>query len=205
MESSMLSMRILDVLNYVERKSDELSIPRIGRDDGIALYSILYMLTHGKSDFVAIDAGAGIGYSTIWLLAALENSYTKSRLYAIEWNRERFEILKEVLNAVPKNRTDVSTVYGDALKYVRSNFSENAIDFIFIDIDKDIYVEMFDIVKKRIRENGVVVYHNAYMARRTIISIIKRASEEGWASTVIPTNEGLLLLRPPIKYVEKMV
>lgn len=194
---SMLSEELLNTLYYIERKSDELMVPRIGRDDGIAIYSVLYMLASGREKLVAIDAGAGIGYSTLWLLIALESVCINGHLYAIERAKNRFSMLKNTLDSLPLRCTKAFTVHGDAIEYIQREFGEDSIDFIFIDIDKSRYIEIFNVIKKKIRRNGIATYHNAYMVRGVITTIVREAQKEGWSSTIIPTDEGILLLRRP--------
>jgi predicted O-methyltransferase YrrM len=191
----MFRNELLNILNSVERQSDKMFIPRIGRDDGIAIYVSLYIYASNRSSVVAIDAGAGIGYSTLWISIPLEELCIDSHIYAVERDRYRYEILKRNIASFPRKCIDVVPIYGDAVEYIKSNFSSNSIDFIFIDIDKYLYGVIFDVVKNKMVRGGIIAFHNAYMVSDVVAEIVKDAIDLGWKSTVIPTEEGILMLK----------
>jgi|GEM_PF-408255 len=191
----MFRNELLNILNSVERQSDKMFIPRIGRDDGIAIYTSLYIYASNRSSVVAIDAGAGIGYSTLWISMPLEELCINSHIYAIERDRYRYEILKRNIASFPRKCIDMVPIYGDAIEYIKSSFSSNSIDFIFIDIDKYLYGVIFNVVKNKMVRGGIIAFHNAYMASDVVAKIVEDAIDLGWKSTIIPTEEGILMLK----------
>lgn len=190
-----------ELLYEVERASDEEFIPRIGRDDGAALFAIVFYYTSRKrTNVLVLDGGAGIGYSTLWLYYALESSCTSGcRLVAVEVRRERAEKLRELLYGRLKPRSgsvSVEVVHGDFVEFV-SRLRSNSVDIAFVDVAKHQYLEAFRALRDKIVSGGVVAFHNAYMAEKVVQAIVSEASEEGWTSTVIPTEEGILLVVKP--------
>lgn len=191
----MFRNELLNILNSVEKQSDKMFIPRIGRDDGIAIYTSLYIYASNRRNVIAIDAGAGIGYSTLWVSMPLEELCIDSHIYAIEKDRYRYEILKRNIASFPRKCIDIVPIYGDAVEYIKNNFFSNSIDFIFIDIDKHLYGVIFDVVKNKMVRGGITAFHNAYMASDVVAKIVKEAIDLGWKVTVIPTEEGILMLK----------
>lgn len=59
--------------------------------------------------------------------------------------------------------------------------------FIFVDINKQEYVEMFDVVKDKVKEGGIIAYHDAYMKKEITEAIISKARSEGWFSIIVST------------------
>jgi len=188
-----------ELLYEVERASDEEFIPRIGRDDGAALFAVVFYYTSRKrTNVVVLDGGAGIGYSTLWLYYALESSCVSGcRLVAVEVRRERAEKLRELLYRKLKPRSvSVEVVHGDFVEFV-SRLRSNSVDIAFVDVAKHQYIEAFRALRDKIVSGGVVAFHNAYMAEKVVQTIVSEASEESWTSTVIPTEEGILLVVKP--------
>jgi len=188
-----------ELLYEVERASDEEFIPRIGRDDCAALFAVVFYYTSRKrTNVLVLDGGAGIGYSTLWLYYALESSCVSGcRLVAVEVRRERAERLRKLLYGRLKPRSvNVEVVHGDFVEFVKS-LQSNSVDIAFVDITKHQYLEAFRALRNKIVSGGVAAFHNAYMAEKVVQAIVLEASEEGWTSTVIPTEERILLVVKP--------
>jgi len=81
----------LRLLEACERLSREMGIPHIGWDDGAALYALAFAVAAERGEVVAVDAGAGAGFSTLWVLAALESAGAGGRLVAVEALERRVE------------------------------------------------------------------------------------------------------------------
>ena len=180
------------MLEACERLSRRLGIPHIGWDDGAALYALAVVAE--KGEVVAVDAGAGAGFSTLWVLAALEGAGAKGKLVAVEVLESRFERLAETLSRVPAERVRAEPVLGDAVEVIESL---ERVDFAFVDIEKRKYVEAFETLSGKLSEGGAVAFHNAFAAESQVSAIAERARSMGWAAAVIPTGEGLLVVKRP--------
>lgn len=183
------------ILRIVERKCDDFGVPRIDIDDGIALYSLLYVLATEKNNVVVIDAGAGVGYSTLWLLKALEDACAEGVLYAIERDKTRFLELEKTLGMLKASCVKVYSINDDAIEFVERKFDFETLNFIFIDIDKNKYFDMFIAAKNKLAKGGLMAFHNAYMVKNVVEKILNEAHKINWFATIIPTDEGILLLR----------
>jgi predicted O-methyltransferase YrrM len=150
---------------------------------------------------VFIDAGAGVGYSTLWILYGLAGVRTASNVivYAVEWRGERFKQLAKVLDEAVKElfgdsrAVEVRAVHGDAIEFLKNLDKE--VDFIFIDIEKHQYIDMLKLLPQKLSGIGLAVFHNA---------LIPGLDEDIWSYLrntgslvyhIIPTNMGLLLVR----------
>lgn len=183
-----------DLIEYVERLSDEMYIPRIGRDDGLVIYTLVYMLSSSRGErLVAVDAGAGIGYSTLWIVASLEDTCTGGRVYAVEKSPERYRVLERNMSAVETECTEIVPVNRDAVEFLVRE-PGLAPDFVFIDIDKSLYDTILEVAIEKMRRGGVIAFHNAYMVRDFVERVSRRFREKTRVS-VIPTDEGVLVIR----------
>lgn len=182
-------------LRVAEEKSFELGVPRVGRDDGVVLYSLLFLLSSIRGRVVVVDAGAGVGYSTLWLLKALEDVCSDGVLYAVERDLNRFSVLGEVLKMYEVRCTEVRPIHGDAVEFVEKVFGFDSLDFVFVDIDKRRYFDMFSVLRGRLRRGGLAVFHNAYMVKDFVDRLFNELHRREWLVSVIPTNEGMLLIK----------
>jgi len=192
--------RFSKLLEHLEELSDRLWVPSIERDDGLILASLSsYVASLGGRVF--IDAGAGVGYSTLWILYGLASVMTISNVtvYAIEWRSERYKHLVESLDKAAKElfgdsrAVEVKAIHGDAVELLKN--IDRDVDFIFIDIEKHRYIDMLKLLPKKLSEIGLAVFHNA---------LAPGLSEEVWSYLrnadnlvyhIIQTRMGLLLVR----------
>jgi predicted O-methyltransferase YrrM len=192
--------RFSKLVEFLEDLSNRFWVPSIERDDGLVLASLSsYAASLGGKVF--IDAGAGVGYSTLWILYGLAGVRTASNVivYAVEWRGERFKQLAKVLDEAVKElfgdsrAVEVRAVHGDAIEFLKNLDKE--VDFIFIDIEKHQYIDMLKLLPQKLSGIGLAVFHNA---------LIPGLDEDIWSYLrntgslvyhIIPTNMGLLLVR----------
>ncbi|ADM28163.1 O-methyltransferase family 3 [Ignisphaera aggregans DSM 17230] len=194
----MMSLRAFrDIVERVRRLSIEYGVPSIGMDDGVVLYLVVFLYVPQQgSSITVVDGGAGIGFSTIWMAKALEDSCRSScRVIAVEVNDKRVKMLRRVIDELSLKRVSIEIFHGDFIDFIEM-MPEESIDIAFIDIDKHRYLEAFRVIKSRVKRKGFVMYHNAYIGS-IIERIAKEAIDDGWISTVVPTTEGILLLIKP--------
>ncbi|MCC6062321.1 MAG: hypothetical protein LM581_05085 [Desulfurococcales archaeon] len=65
-------------MTFVENLSRKLGIASIEYDDGLVLSSLSYVtaLSGGK---IFIDAGSGVGYSTLWILYGVLKAFSREK------------------------------------------------------------------------------------------------------------------------------
>jgi len=192
--------RFSKLLEHLEELSDRLWVPSIERDDGLILASLSsYVASLGGRVF--IDAGAGVGYSTLWILYGLASVMTISNVtvYAIEWRSERYKHLVESLDKAAKElfgdsrAVEVKAIHGDAVEFLKN--IDRDVDFIFIDIEKHRYIDMLKLLPKKLSEIGLAVFHNALAPGlgEEVWSYLRNA--DNLVYHIIQTRMGLLLVR----------
>ncbi len=60
--------RFIEISKQLYERSLSLGIPAISYDDGLVLASLAFIYCAANSHVRAVDAGAGIGYSTLFLV-----------------------------------------------------------------------------------------------------------------------------------------
>ncbi|MGB9759628.1 MAG: O-methyltransferase [Thermoproteota archaeon] len=176
-----------EVIRKTYERSRRLGVPNIDYEDGYVIFSIAYVTAISFKKLYAIDAGAGVGFSTIWMIKALKDSGVDGKIYAIEEEPQRFDNLRELVESY--NFQDiVIPIKGDALKNVKKI---EDINFVFIDIDKHLYLDFFNLVKDRVHVGGVVLAHNVNHRWGTIREFLEEASKDNWKTTIVPTSEGI--------------
>lgn len=176
-----------EVIRKTYEKSRKLGVPNIDYEDGYIIFSLAYTTATNFKKLNAIDAGAGVGFSTVWIAKALEDSKVDGKIYAIEKDSYRFDKLKELVEDYGLKEL-VVPLKGNALEHVE-NFEE--INFVFIDIDKHLYLDFFNLVKNKVQVGGVVLAHNVSHKWGSIEEFLEEASKNNWKTTIVPTSEGI--------------
>ncbi|MEM4971776.1 MAG: class I SAM-dependent methyltransferase [Sulfolobales archaeon] len=184
--------RFIEVAGQLYKRSIELGIPAISPEDGLVLSSIAFIYCASNSYIKAIDAGAGIGYSTIYLAYGMGIG-CRGELTAVENRWDRFEELRAnlpLLKEIAGDKIEVKVRYGDALEFLR-NLENKALDIAFVDIEKSFYPEALRILRDKLKMGGIAIFHNAIAPRppREFFEIAERE----YISTIIPSEAGILL------------
>ena len=177
-------------LREVRRESMLLGVQPIDLEDGMILASTAFLVA-SRGEVLAIDLGAGAGYSSLWIAAGLEAGCCNScRLVLVEKKRERIEKARRILGSFSW-RIGIEYHRADAIKYLES-LPDSSIDMIFVDIDKKLYPDTLELLERKLVERGVAIFHNAYTPRppRTFYEKLESTT---WKSSIVPTPQGLLV------------
>jgi len=140
--------RVLEVLGDVYRNHRYLSVPE---EDG----RLLRVLAESTGARHVVELGTSTGYSGLWLLLGLIR--TGGRLTTYEIDRGRYELARTHFERAGfAERTTL--VLGDAHLEVRK--LGGPIDLVFLDADKDGYVDYLRVLLPLVRPGGLVVAHN---------------------------------------------
>lgn len=145
----------------VERSERMLSITR-----NIGLFYNIFLRSTGAKNILEI--GTSVGYSTIWFAEALrENLGTK--IISLEQDSKKIERAKK--NFVTAGIEQyVEILQGDALETLSkiSNQKESLskFDFIFIDADKERYIQYFDMSLPLLKKGGIIGADNIVYPER---------------------------------------
>lgn len=137
-----------------------------------------------------IEIGTSAGYSGMWLaLACREKSTT---LTTFEVLQEKAKLAEETFRIAGVAST-VRLVVGDAREYLES-ISEIA--FCFLDAEKDVYIDCYELIVPRLRPGGILVADNAINHRAALQPMLDRAlSDTRVDAMIVPIGKGELVCR----------
>jgi predicted O-methyltransferase YrrM len=195
-----LTSRFLEIMGILEEESRRFWISHIDREDGYVLASLSYYIaTLGGKVF--IDAGAGIGYSTSWIMYGLSKASTSGKiyLYAIEKDPARCRYLEENMKKLKstllgnESAVEVNVLNRDAVDFLGEEDLE--IDMIFVDIEKKRYIDILRILPTKLSIIGIAVFHNALVPGldKEFVEFLEKQNK--LVHHVIPTSLGLLIVK----------
>ena len=170
----MMNSKIENVLKKIERQEkleqenptqiqNSEKVLAIGRDTGI-FYNILLQSIQAKK---ILEIGMSVGYSTIWFADAI--SIRDGKIITIDHDKKKIERAKK--NFEEAGISDLIEIHeGDALQII-SSFKEKLqyeefFDFIFIDADKERYMQYFDAVFPLLKKGGLIGADNILFPER---------------------------------------
>ena len=140
--------RVLAVIEDVYRNHRYLSVPQ---EDG----RLLRLLAESTGARHVVELGTSTGYSGLWLLLAL--SRTGGRLTTFEADRDRHRMARS--NFDRAGLLPLATVVlGDA--HVEAAKLKDSIDLLFLDADKEGYLDYLRRLGPLVRTGGLIVAHN---------------------------------------------
>jgi len=172
----MINEKIQNVLSRLEKDIDYENSHRdeifpaerlncISKNIGM-FYNILLKSINAKK---ILEIGMSVGYSGLWFADVVMSS-TQSDGQIITIDREKFKIDKATQNFEEAGvRSLIKIKQGEARKIlheIKEEFGENYFDFIFIDADKESYIEYFDLCLPLVRKGGIIGADNILFPER---------------------------------------
>jgi predicted O-methyltransferase YrrM len=136
-------------------------------------YNILLKTMNAKR---VLEIGTSTGYSTLWFADAVisntRHNLKKGQIITIE--KDQFKIKKAKKNFANAGISKIIEIKEgnavDILRYVLNNFymkkRNQLFDFVFIDADKDKYIEYFDLCLPLVRKGGIIAADNILLPKR---------------------------------------
>ncbi len=190
-----MDLRDTNLLRVIEKyyeKCNYMGIPTIRWSEGQILYSVTYtyLVLTGRREGYIVDAGAGAGFSTIWMAYAVVDAGTRHSILAIDYYKRNLDMFKELVEKLGL-KVNVETRVGDACQ-ILGEYPEE-VDVLFIDVEKDRYIECVEAVKNRIKPGGIIMAHNMlFPYTRSAEKYLNYMSRIlGWKTTVIPSEMGI--------------
>lgn len=154
--------KILSILEdmYLNQSRGMMNVPP---EDG----RLLRLLTEATGAKNAVEIGTSNGYSAIWFCLALRT--TGGKLTTHEIDAGRAALARENFKRAGVDRI-VTLVEGDAHETVK-NLKE-PIDILFLDADKEGYIDYFNKLLPLVRPGGLILAHNVYSAGQGFIKAI---------------------------------
>jgi len=155
-------------IDYEEMHRDEIPSEKrlncISKNIG-TFYNIMLKSIHAKN---ILEIGMSVGYSGLWFADAIMSNTQDGQIITID--REQFKIDSATRNF---EEAGVSSLFkireGEARKIlheIKEEFGENYFDFIFIDADKESYIEYFDLCLSLVRKGGIIAADNILFPER---------------------------------------
>jgi caffeoyl-CoA O-methyltransferase len=140
-------LRVIDDVGRNQRQGNML----VPEEDG-RLLRVLAASSGAKS---VVEIGTSVGYSGLWLALALRT--TGGRLTTFDIDPERLARARDNFERA-RVASLVTTVLGDAHEEVQK--LTGSIDLVFLDADKEGYLDYLRKLRPRVRVNGLIVAHN---------------------------------------------
>ena len=172
----MINEKIQHVLSRLEKDTDyetehldeipsEKRLNCISKNIGM-FYNILLKSINAKN---ILEIGMSAGYSGLWFADALmSNKQLNGQIITID--REEFKIDSARQNFEEAGVDSLIKIRkGEAreiLREIKDEFNENYFDFIFIDADKESYIEYFDLCLPLVRKGGIIGADNILFPER---------------------------------------
>ena len=156
-------------IDYETKHLDEIPSEKrlncISKNIGM-FYNILLKSTKTKN---ILEIGTSVGYSGLWFADAIISN-TQSNGQIITIDREKFKIDSATRNFEEAGVSSLIKIReGEARKIlheIKAEFNENYFDFIFIDADKESYIEYFDLCLPLVRKGGIIGADNILFPER---------------------------------------
>jgi len=171
----MINEKIQNVLSRLEKDIDyenshrdevpsEKRLNCISKNIG-TFYNIMLKSINAKK---ILEIGMSVGYSGLWFADAIMSNTQDGQITTID--REQFKIDSATRNFEEAGVSSLIKIReGEARKIlheIKEEFGENYFDFIFIDADKESYIEYFDLCLTLVRKGGIIGADNILLPER---------------------------------------
>ena len=150
----------------------------------------LSILAAGAPKGNFIEIGTSAGYSTLWLVLACMTRNCKITTFEIL--EEKIRLAKETFQQSILEKY-VNLIEGDARDFLKA---EKNVSFCFLDAEKEVYEECYDLVIPNMVKGGLLVADNAINLYDVLKPMIDKAiSDKRVDALVVPIGKGELLCR----------
>jgi caffeoyl-CoA O-methyltransferase len=141
-----------------------------------------------KGEFIEI--GTSAGYSSLWIALACQVHGVKLKTHEILQSKIR--LAKETIKVTEMGEF-IELIEGDVRKFLK-NYKNIA--FCFLDAEKEIYEECYDLVVPKMISGGLFIADNAINHYETLKTMINKARKDPRVDVIIvPIGKGELLCR----------
>ena len=161
---------------------------------GEAVGTIMNLLVREAQARTILEVGTSYGYSTLWLAEAARA--TQGKLMSLDLNAEKQAYARAMLQkAGLESYADFRC--GDAIELIEK--LDGGIDFVLIDLWKDLYIPCFDVVLPKLAPGGIIVADNMIVPQdNQAAALAYRAhvrSHPGIDSVLLPVGHGIEVSR----------
>ena len=189
-------------IDYENKHRDEITSEKrlncISKNIGM-FYNIMLKSINAKN---ILEIGTSVGYSGLWFAdAVLSNTQSEGQIITID--RMKFKIDNATQNFVEAEVNSLIKIKeGETrkiLQEIKEEFSENYFDFIFIDADKESYIEYFDLCLPLVKKGGIIGADNILFPERfnqlmtDYISYVRKKSNVQSVTVPIDNSEEITI------------
>ncbi len=188
-ESIRKRMKYLEELDTKDRIDGTPRMERLRQiPPDIGKFVSLLAASAPKGDFLEI--GTSAGYSTLWI--ALACKLNGNKLITFEILNDKAELARETFKLTGLN--DVTElIEGDARDFI-PNYKN--ISFCFLDAEKEVYEDCYDLVIPNMIKGGILVADNAINHYETLKPMLDKAlADERVDALIVPIGKGELVCR----------
>ena len=163
----------------------------------------LSMLSKMKSPSTILEIGTYTGYGTLCLSEGLKED---GKIFTIDRNEELLKIQNKYFEESGK-RDKIIQLTGNA-KEILNDLNETY-DLVFIDADKENYIEYFKQVSERLNKNGIIISDNVLWSGKVLDSSLEKDEEtqalvnfnkilnedKRFETVILPLRDGLSISR----------
>ncbi|MHA2281233.1 MAG: O-methyltransferase [Promethearchaeota archaeon] len=137
-----------------------------------------------------IEIGTSGGYSTLWI--ALACKLRGTTIITFENLKEKVELAKETFKETDMEDY-IELILGDARNYLKKYSN---ISFCFLDAEKEVYGDCYDLVIPNLVKGGILIADNAINHYETLKPMLDKALDDDRVDAlIIPIGKGELLCR----------
>ncbi|MFX0037255.1 MAG: O-methyltransferase [Candidatus Hermodarchaeota archaeon] len=139
---------------------------------------------------VFLEIGTSAGYSALWI--ALACKLNGNKLITFEILEKKALFAKETFKITKLNNV-VELIEGDARDYISKY---NNIAFCFLDAEKEVYEDCYDLLIPNMVKGGILVADNAINHYETLKPMIDKAlADDRVDALIVPIGKGELFCR----------
>lgn len=182
-------MKALEEIDARDREDDTPQLQRL-RQISPETGKFLVLMAANAPKGQWLEIGASAGYSALWISLACQIRETK--LITFELLPEKTKLARATIKKA-KVGPLVELVNGDARGHI-SDYDE--ITFCFLDAEKEMYMDFYDLVVPRLVSGGLLIADNFLSHEESLQLVLDKAeADESVDSMVVPVGKGLLVCR----------
>lgn len=141
-----------------------------------------------------LEIGTSNGYSTIWLASAAANIGGKVTTVEIQEHK----IKKAEINFAKSGLSEkIQLIQGDAGKFLNSS-GANSFDLIFLDSERNQYVEWLSEIFRVLAPGGLLIVDNAISHKNELTEFKIQIEKNGFENSLVPIGNGEFVVLKPI-------
>ncbi|MBN1430627.1 MAG: class I SAM-dependent methyltransferase [Anaerolineae bacterium] len=188
-ETVLSRMQYLEQVDAGDRKDGTPHLKRL-RQIAPETGKFLALLAAGAPDGDYLEIGTSAGYSTMWLALAADMLGRSITTFEVLPGKAR--LATETFH-IAQMEEIVKLVEGDARQYLPQY---ERIGFCFLDAEKEVYEDCYDLVIPRLVKGGLLVADNAISHQDTLGPLLDKAlADERVDALVVPVGRGELVCR----------